>query len=1027
MPDTPLPSECDDSISIAECVPLRSDSSYDSCISDPYNVKSSPLRRQSLKSSDSATLLPRIIITPTPEDNQNRFENVDYTAEKPSNQSDTFELLSSKLNQFYRNDTGTKTIEDNNKLAFNDDWSARNSSSPHTTISKTSSDKILVHSQELDSSQSESDSESETTHSSSQKLDESESAAASPAAVYDRQRNDSLFEIEDIQELEMHSDDDESADIIEFIIDNSDHMSNCDTVEFDDHLSVIFEEDENSHSRRRKFDSMCSSNSSATLANDENHSKQFDSDDAHDEHDEAVDSVEHEDDEEEEEDDSSSTVESDNESAHETDNESTDDEADQSTSVTVRLPLRFSFSRSSNDEEVTTVLVGKSEIKVEENIPACKTPALNDSIPDVSVSFSLRPKSRPSISQQSSVDTSNTKSFDNDDNSEVSVSVSLPLRRHRTMSPAPIASRRPVFMRQQTLSPVPYDKDEFEYKRWDRGFTVERDTAVQRPKDYNNVQPDDVISVRDTIKAFETIVNSKKEDFHRQDACTSFDEPINEAEEEEEKLNNEPFYTNLPQNEKPSNEYSADVEVHNTVTPHYQSYIADQYPQQQVELIREYPEFVFPEEYTDANVEEVGNNCEVENNIEVDGNLMQNMKQENGVEEEIRTHKVDKANLSIHEKIASFEQPESYQPMKIDARREITELRERSVLRERSIGREKSVPREINESESIGNRFLAQINPSLAQSQTTQNTETKYTVEPQPNETTTKPNKTNYMQRSIVEESELEETDSGVDIHRRVSEDIDTESECYSELRKLTRYERAATHSRLFKLLQEYDTEASDTEKSKIDEDVQPSFSRPKRIVHNVSITRKQNPELVKQAETMSERRERLHLNYNSTSIDTDNPSSSASPSCASPTSSVNEKLVDELVHSVLQQTKRRNLRNIPLEKIQAAARRALLQQQEENDSCDTFSSFDSTPALTPQEFHDDYYDSDPDRNSDIFPSKAFKHLQEQSTYGRKNKLWAARCPRVLSSKTVNSDLGRVTETRESQSPERDQHYAYPY
>lgn len=285
------------------------------------------------------------------------------------------------------------------------------------------------------------------------------------------------------------------------------------------------------------------------------------------------------------------------------------------------------------------------------------------------------------------------------------------------------------------------------------------------------------------------------------------------------------------------------------------------------------------------------------------------------------------------------------------------------------------------------------------------------------------------MYLSPFDESELEETDSGVDINRRVSEDVDTESECYSELRKLTRYERAATHSRLFKILQEYEKEVSDAEKTKTEEEIIMPLSRPKKIVHNVSITRRQNPELAKQAETMADRRERLQLNYNSSSIDNDNASSSASPSCASPASSVsvNEKLIDELVHSVLQQTKRRNLQNIPIEKIQAAARRALIQQNDENDSCDTYSSFDSTPALTPHEFHDDCDDSDSDRHTDILPSKAFKHLQEQSISGRRYKSWAARCPRVLSSKTVNSDLSRVTETRESQSPEREHQYVYPY
>jgi len=131
-------------------------------------------------------------------------------------------------------------------------------------------------------------------------------------------------------------------------------------------------------------------------------------------------------------------------------------------------------------------------------------------------------------------------------------------------------------------------------------------------------------------------------------------------------------------------------------------------------------------------------------------------------------------------------------------------------------------------------------------------------------------------------------------------------------------------------------------------------------------------------------------------------------------------------------------LRNLPMDKLHAAAKRAL---EEELDVCDTFSSsddviqtVDSTPALTPQEFkngyqnsYSDYYDTwssstNPNgikspTNFDILPSKTFKALQEQAMSGCK-KPWAARCPRVLSSKSLHRDLGRVAEIRESESPE---------
>ncbi|XP_055302930.1 uncharacterized protein LOC129568711 [Sitodiplosis mosellana] len=1070
-PDTPLQSDCEDSI--AEAVPLQNDDIYESCIYDSYYDRSPPKSRPVSCYSDSSTIVPRIVVTPTQEDNEKRrasMTNYENLTEKMANQNKAFEKLTSKLNQIYTiEDDANKTelkCDENNDLNSDQKPIFNNQPTLPSPLSNKSTNfensKILQHSQELDSSQSESDSETEQNDSHSEQHD------AETFDTYDRKRNDSLYEIEDIRESELHSDD-ESADIIEFIIDNSgDATSNCDTVEFNDHLSVIFEEDEHLH-RRVKLDSMCSSNSSATLANEDNGSKHFDSAEAEEEEEEE---------EEEEGDDVSDS----------------DNEEDQSTSVTVRLPLRLSFSRSSNDEEITTVMVGKSEIQVEENVVTTKTLISEDSAPDVSVCVSLRPRSRPSYSQQSSVDTSNNKSVDdyndNDEDSEVSVSVSLPLR-HRTLSPAPLTYR--PFTRQQTLSPVLHRNDEFEYKCWNRGFSVDRSTNIPKLKeshwnpredifreeyksqDISNVdessqnndeckfyanedisnenensvdsehepepEPEpEYLSVRAKIAAFETIPISKKEEFHRQHACTSFDEPSEQdevkntdvmktqndnnnenIERKEDFKFNQPNYIHHLQNQSNSPiNYSSYAE---TNTPNYSSYIASDYT-----IVQPIPQYIETQQQYMQHTEQLQN---VDNSTEEE-------------EEDEDPENDSKANLSVQQKIAAFEQPSSCPLAKIDARHEIT------------------MAREANNVESIGHRFLTEINESQAPNCQTpkfdgfrvQNlnesqlqeickspspkvlqtpnqsvqTEPKCTSKPQSNQNT-KLNKLSYMQRSTVDESEIEETDSGVDIHRQISEDIDTESECYSELRKLTRYERAQTHSRLFKILsQEYDSELSDTEKTKVEEDVVP-LTRPKKIVHNVSITRKQNPELVKQAETMAERRERLHLNHNSTSIDADNPSSSASPSCVSPTSmtpSVNEKLIDELVQSVLQQTKRRNLRNIPIEKIQSAARRALIQQQEENDSC-SYSSFDSTPALTPQEFHDDYYDSDGERNMDIFPSKAFKHLQEQSVYGRKNKLWAARCPRVLSSKTVNSDLSRVTETRESQSPERDQQYGYNY
>ncbi|ALC39950.1 CG6108 [Drosophila busckii] len=274
-------------------------------------------------------------------------------------------------------------------------------------------------------------------------------------------------------------------------------------------------------------------------------------------------------------------------------------------------------------------------------------------------------------------------------------------------------------------------------------------------------------------------------------------------------------------------------------------------------------------------------------------------------------------------------------------------------------------------------------------------------------------------------ESEIEEDDSGVtDMNRQLSE-TDTESESFPELRKMTSYQRAATHSRLFKLLQDENDLPEAALAAQADE-FQFKPSR-RKIVHNVSITRRQNPNALSEAETMTQRRERLSLPLcKNTSIDADNPSTPNSPAspivCPSPSKQrvVSDKLVNELVQSLLLKSDSTHLRQLPMEKLQAAAKRALV---EEMDSLEN-SSLDSTPALTPKQDkeYSDYYNSWTDANGsgdEIVPSKAFRALQDP-----RRSPWTVRCPRVLSSKTINRDLARVTESPEiansrgSKSPE---------
>lgn len=281
--------------------------------------------------------------------------------------------------------------------------------------------------------------------------------------------------------------------------------------------------------------------------------------------------------------------------------------------------------------------------------------------------------------------------------------------------------------------------------------------------------------------------------------------------------------------------------------------------------------------------------------------------------------------------------------------------------------------------------------------------------------------------RSIDESGE---EDSGFSC-KQFSEN-ETDSEVFPELRKLSRYERASTHSRLFKLLQ------GDEEIPEKDEETEPAVVvtkipyKSKKIVHNVSVTRRQNPQAALQAETMEERRQRLCLPLtHQSSSGAESMSSSTTPS---PTP-INEKLVQELVQSLLIQKRGRQFRNLPVEKLHAAAVKILQEDIESNgtlSSADesTVPTVDSTPALTPQEFrnnssYSEYYDSWNNANAtideitpDLIQSKAFKNLQEQQYSSANKKLWSVRCPRILSSKSINKDLARLSEVRESESPE---------
>lgn len=280
--------------------------------------------------------------------------------------------------------------------------------------------------------------------------------------------------------------------------------------------------------------------------------------------------------------------------------------------------------------------------------------------------------------------------------------------------------------------------------------------------------------------------------------------------------------------------------------------------------------------------------------------------------------------------------------------------------------------------------------------------------------------------KSFEEYSEEEEGDSGVtsDMSRHIS---DTEE--FPELKKLTRYQRAATHSRLFKLLQD-ECENEDDEEEEDQEEEKAAINSNNDKFNNLSVRKNNAPN----AELP--RRDKLSLPLN-----TNETESLCSSGITSPGSPVNEKLVNELVQSLLKRKKGQIFRNMPKEKLFAAAARILQEDLEgvdtSSEDCSSFlsplreSTGCSTAAQTPQEFNGNYDEYKQyyetwneaeriyDENYDILPSKAFKLLQEHSNLSKTGTIAGllAKCPRVLSSKNIHKKLLKLLESSDASSP----------
>ncbi|CAH1154628.1 unnamed protein product [Phaedon cochleariae] len=219
-----------------------------------------------------------------------------------------------------------------------------------------------------------------------------------------------------------------------------------------------------------------------------------------------------------------------------------------------------------------------------------------------------------------------------------------------------------------------------------------------------------------------------------------------------------------------------------------------------------------------------------------------------------------------------------------------------------------------------------------------------------------------------LEEFSEEEMDSGVtsDMSRHISD-----SEEFPELRRLTRYQRAATHSRLFKLLQD----ECDMEEQQ-ERDAQ--FSRRNNLT--------------------------LPLHETDSSISKD--------------FRVTERLINETVQSFLRHKKAHAFRNMADDKLHAAAAKVLEEELElfETPSTDCSSFLSplrngtgySTTVPTPQEFNDEYrqyYESWKNADVTVNSSDCWSLGKNGTVVGS-----LAKCPRITSPQNIHQKMIKLLE-----------------
>lgn len=698
-----------------------------------------------------------------------------------------------------------------------------------------------------------------------------------------------------------------------------------------------------------------------------------------------------------------------------------DDESDgdysvldsESSTVTVRLPLKLKFSRSENDEEVTTVIVGDSQVKRQEVSDIVTVPVSEehenvkkrDKKPkqeekegtakeDVeggctNISVTLCFPSNPNLSKrveewrQDTIQYTESNLTDTNSGNVIPCTSSLSNKcsKGTEKTQTKIASDSP----QQTISD---EADNYETAESDSDVSVFLSLPLRKQPQKGS--------------GFESISNISEEE----------DEEDGKASSHCEDDSSSTTSIQTVRLTSGSRGRSSGSEMENTVTADEGDEIAGNKSDSSIANCQ--PEISVLEQAVENNVKS--------SKAQDDSMGSESENDDDGSSESDKTSTSSRSCISNKEANSEKDRKNSVASLHNDDKANEEEVDIEDSSSEESDDSQDEKEHDIiqkiydlcNESEKVSQKDLKQRN--IATSKTKEL------------ECNREQNETNTSQKSIRNEKERhssksqeesEEDDSGVtsDMSRPIS-DADTESEAgRGEQSRPMQCQRASTHSRLFKLLQD--------ECGKSD-----------------------NEEEEEEGAAMKSRREQLTLPLcNTNGSDPDSLSSSSGvTSPASPT--VTDRLVKELVQSLLQRKKGRRLKKLPLAKLHAAALRIL---QEDMDPYDTGSSEDNSSnhaylspthrrsfhhsnntasySMPPQQvmygdnYYDycDYYDSWANPTScygtnacsgfecDIMPSRAFKLLSEHAqpggfSSGIINGLWA-KCPRIPSSKNVPKHL----------------------